>query len=408
MSHKSIRVSSCVRTPVSLAETYPWQFEAETPAIVKDYFNAVGIMGVLSDDDFEQSLFQHYGFDATEYFETVKDKKLQERRAALAKTGILDLALAVCSQLDGTRYEAIFSWLANKNLRQPTRVLDLGCDIGISTCFHAMLFPQATITGIDESADVIGCAKKLAAKLRLKNVQFIQADIRGLPNDLKDQKFDLIFATRVADLLSDAVPCSDDTVENVLAWERPSESGYHETPSAEPLANLLADEKATLVSFENAFTPHDLAEWLRSLRDAGIFVPWENVDLVDYFNSEYECGDNLLLMIGSKQPAELPTAVEIRSLWTGGLDEIPDQDVYENVEAESVFVATEPKKCHAEIVTELSCGELISYELWETPGKVLIYKHGDFATKLVWLPAEDPIRLIELLVEAFDDEEVRT
>ncbi len=405
MTDESTRVSSCIVNPVSLAETYPWQFQDETPAIVRDYFNTVGIIDDLSEDNFDQSLFQHYGSDATEYLEAVKDQKGPDRRAVLMETGNLELVLAVCSQWDGTRYEAIFSWLAEANLPQPTRVLDIRCGVGISTCFYAKLFPQATITGVDGSAAAIECAKKLAAKLQLKNVEFIRADIGRLQDELKGQKFDLVFATRVADLMSDDCPDRDDTVEDVLAWQRPAESRYHKTPEAQPLANLLADDNATLVSCENSLTPHHLAEWLRSLRDAGIYVPWENVDLVNYCDTEHYCFDDLVLMIGSKQVAELPTAVEIRSLWTGGLDQITDRDVYENVEAESVLVATEPKECHAEIVTETRNSERISYELWEARNQVLIYKHGEFRTKLVRLPAENPERLIELLVEAFDDNE---
>ena len=286
MTNESTRVSFCVRTPVSLAETYPWQFEDETPAIVKDYFNAVGIMEVLDEQDFEQSLLKRYGLDATEYLEAAKDKNSQGERAESIKAGNLDLALAIRSQVDGTRYETYFSWLAEADLPQPSRVLDIGCDIGISTCFYATLFPQATIIGIDNSADAIACAKKLAAKLRLKNVQFIQADIVRLRDDLKGQKFDFIFAANVADLLSDDVPCNDDTVEDVLAWQRPSGSSYYKTPKAQPLTDLLADDKAKLISLEKFFTPHELAEWLRSLRDAGVYVRWERAELVDYLNTE--------------------------------------------------------------------------------------------------------------------------
>lgn len=402
MTNESTQVSSCIVNPVSLADAYPWQFQGETPDIVKDYFNAVGIMDVLSEDNFEQSLLQHYGLDATEYLNALKGENSWGKPAESIRAGNLELALAVRSQLDGTRYEAIFSWLASANLLQPKRVLDIGCGIGISSCFYATLFPQATITGIDESADAVACAKKLAAKLQLKNVEFVQADILGLPSDLKDQKFDLVFATHLSAEMSDDLPYYGDTIEDVLAWQRPSEST---TPRAQPLADLLADDKSTLVSCEDISTPHDLAEWLRSLRDVGVYVPWEKVDLVDYLNTKYDYCDRLLLMIGSKHPADLPAAEDIRSLWTGGIDQIPEQDVYEGIEAESVLAATEPKECHAEIVTEIRGLDLICYELWETPGEVLIYKHGDFGTKLVRLPAESPKRLTELLVEAFDDEE---
>ena len=235
------------------------------------------------------------------------------------------MALAVRSQYDGTRYEEYFSWLAERNLPQPNRILELGCDVGISTCFYATLYPKATITGVDKSADAIECAKKLAAKLRLKNVQFIRADTEMLSSDLTGQKFDIVFAEGVAFAMSDDCPYPGDTVENILAWQRPSDSSYYKMPRAQPLADLLTDNKSTLISVEHFFTPHDLAEWLRSLRDAGIYVAWEKLDLATYFDTEYGYHADLHLMIGSKQPADLPTAAEIRSLWTGGLGRIPDR-----------------------------------------------------------------------------------
>ncbi len=405
MSQNKIQVPSRTLNPVSLAETY--EFLNETPAIVKDYFNTVGIIDDLSEDDFEQRLFQHYGCDATHYLETVaSDNRTWCKRAVSARSGNPGLALAVCSQLDGTRYEAYFSWLAKADLPQPTRVLDVWCGIGVTTCFYATLFPEATITAIDNSSEAVECAKKLAAKLGLENIEFIQADIRRLRDELKGQKFDLVFATRVAESLSDDSRDYGDTVEDVLAYERPAESSYHKAPCAKPLADLLADEKAMLISFEDALSPHDLAEWLRSLRDAGICVSKNNVDLVYYFDTEYACCGELLLLAGSKQAAELPTAEEIRSLWTGGLDEIPEQNVYQDVEAESVLVATEPKElCHSIVNASFGNDAFSFTELWASGSHVLIYKYDFFARKLVRLPAEDPKRLIELLVEAFDDRE---
>ena len=144
--------------------------------------------------------------------------------------------------------------------------------------------------------------------------------------------------------MSDTCSYPDDTVEDVLAWQRPSASSYDNTPRAQPLGDLLTDNKSTLVSLESFFTPHNLAEWLRSLRDAEIYVSWADVDLVGYLNTECGFHDDIVVMTGSKQPADLPTAEEIRGLWTGGIDDMPEQDVYEGIIAESVLAATEPKE----------------------------------------------------------------
>ncbi|MEI8375781.1 MAG: hypothetical protein WCJ35_23410 [Planctomycetota bacterium] len=126
-----------------------------------------------------------------------------------------------------------------------------------------------------------------------------------------------------------------------------------------------------------------------------------------FFNTKYHCHDRLPVFIGSKQADTLPTAEVIRSLWTGGLDEIPEQDVYEDIEAESVLAATEPKElCHSFLREFPEWDEVpdVTTELWNTGSHVLIYKHSHDDSKLVRLPAEDPGHVIELLKEILDDD----
>ena len=126
-----------------------------------------------------------------------------------------------------------------------------------------------------------------------------------------------------------------------------------------------------------------------------------------FFNTEYHYHERFPVMIGSKQAATLPTAEEIRSLWTGGLDEIPEQEVYEDIEAESVLAATEPKELRHSFLREFPDWDEVpdvTTELWETGSHVLIYKYSFDRCKLVRLPAEDPGHLVELLREILDDD----
>ena len=380
MTNEPTQVSSCIPNPVSLAETYPWQFEDETPAIVKAYFNALGIMDWLPEEDFERSLSQRFGSEATEYLEATKSKTYMGKQAASLKSGNLELALAVRSQYDGTRYEAFFSWLAAANLPQPKRILDVGCDIGITTCFCATLYPEATVIGIDCSREAVECAKKLAAKLHLTNVEFIEADVRHLPDGLKGENFDLVCSNSIAGYF--VSPNYEDTVEELLEGADPFGKDY-----ARVLADFLADDKSTLVSFEDTFTPHELASWLWALHDAGIYVPAETVEMLDFFDTEYGCDEGPPVMIGSKQAATLPTAEEIRSLWTGGIDDIPEQDVYVGIIAESVLAATEPKELrHSFLHAAADSLDDSKTELWEAGTQVLIYKCSRDGRKLVRLP----------------------
>ncbi len=416
MTNESTRVSSCIINPLPLAET-PWQFHDETPDIVRTYFNAVGIVRWLPEEDFKRSLSQRFGSDASDYlgegWTGMMEAKIREytgdtsngdtywsRHTRSVRQGNLDLALAVRSQYDGCRHEKYFSWFTAANLPQPRRILDVGCDIGLTTCFYAVLYPQATIVGMDCSRKAIECAQELAARLHLTNVEFIEADVLQLPESLEGQRFDLICSTCVA--AHYVFPGCADSVEDLLDGADNDGEDY-----AQALANLLADDKSTLASFDDPCTPHYLASWLWALRNAGIYVSYEHIELLDYFDTKYRGHEYLPVMIGSKQPVELPTAEEIRSLWTGGLDTIPDQDVYIDVEAESVLMAAEPKTLH-DAFYESSCtfDHAVTTEVWSTGSHVLVNKSGYFGKKLVRVPTENPEHVAQLLCEILDDEDL--
>ena len=76
-----------------------------------------------------------------------------------------------------------------------TTGIDIGCGPGNSTEVLAARFPQATISGIDSSADMIAAAKK-----RLSALNFAVADIS---NWTGDEKFDVILSNAVLQWLPD-------------------------------------------------------------------------------------------------------------------------------------------------------------------------------------------------------------
>src|SRR3984885_3435687 len=88
------------------------------------------------------------------------------------------------------RFEAERAWpardLVAKIETAPRRVFDLGCGPGSSTRLLAERFPDASITGIDSSAGMLGVARR-----RLPGFAFEQVDIAHWS---PEQPPDLIFA----------------------------------------------------------------------------------------------------------------------------------------------------------------------------------------------------------------------
>ncbi|MBN9457114.1 MAG: trans-aconitate 2-methyltransferase [Bosea sp.] len=85
--------------------------------------------------------------------------------------------------------------LQGVRLTAPARCIDLGCGPGNSTELVAARFPQAAVTGLDSSPDMIEKARK-----RLPRLSFVQADLAGWA---PEERYDLIFANAVLQWLPD-------------------------------------------------------------------------------------------------------------------------------------------------------------------------------------------------------------
>lgn len=79
--------------------------------------------------------------------------------------------------------------IARVPLTSPKRVIDLGCGPGNSTAVVAERFPDAKLSGIDSSADMIRKAKDT-----LPNVSF---DVADLTSFKPDGEVDLYFSNAV-------------------------------------------------------------------------------------------------------------------------------------------------------------------------------------------------------------------
>src|SRR5262249_7147906 len=95
------------------------------------------------------------------------------------KNSSLDLSLYVGEYYASNTWREFASWLVRENLRIPSKVLDLGCDNGVLTCFYGSLWPEAQVVGVERGAASVTAARELAGRLGLGNVSFEQADARS-------------------------------------------------------------------------------------------------------------------------------------------------------------------------------------------------------------------------------------
>jgi trans-aconitate 2-methyltransferase len=95
----------------------------------------------------------------------------------------------------GTRTRAAVDLLARVHLASPASIVDLGCGPGNSTALLAARWPEARITGVDSSTEMLDAARKA-----LPAAAWIQSDVASWS---PEAPVDLLFANAVLHWLPD-------------------------------------------------------------------------------------------------------------------------------------------------------------------------------------------------------------
>jgi SAM-dependent methyltransferase len=139
-----------------------------------------------------------------------------------------------------------------------TRLLDVGCGVGVLTCAYALALPEAEVVGIDAVPEAVACAEELGRKLGVRNVTFEVGDF--LDPSVGGGGFDqLVAVTALGDggVYPQDPPDARLTVSSVADMDGPG--GAFRSPGADRLVGRLA-EGATLLAFDR--TP-DVAQAVR-------------------------------------------------------------------------------------------------------------------------------------------------
>ena len=164
--------------------------------IIKSFFEELGISPAA---DWDELCRRCEAVSGLTYIQQVmkivndrgQSKKGLDKALYNKKNTNFGFALTFTGGVDYNYLSNLFDWILKNEKYFGATILDVGCDIGIVSCFLGRLFPDKQIIAIDKFEKSIAIAQKLSEKLNVKNVVFKRTDVAKV-----DGVFDTVFSSR--------------------------------------------------------------------------------------------------------------------------------------------------------------------------------------------------------------------
>lgn len=353
---------------------------------IKSYFKMLKIRNAKDNKQFWDKLFQKYEKNTVntllKIFVERPEKSITESyMPEVYNTKNQNLELSIdFSRMTCDLHTQYLKWFIGALKTTPTRILDIGCDNGIVTCFYAMLFPESEIVGIDPCENGITCAVQLAEKLKLSNVTFKKTAIEQCSNIYPEGYFDVVTAVTTLKEITGSLICE------ILAhpgdydiWcleDLPITVGSHNLhESLVSIKKLLADN-GKYISFERWFA-EDCIWWSEKLKNAGLYIDWEESKTLHF----QEVGQDRIFpaLVIDKTIRQYNSIDSTANLWLRGEDMDPkNQSEREGLSAEIMFRRIVDRDFISGVQCNYTKSSLkIRYEAWKNSKMMLFYQSSN-------------------------------
>ncbi len=244
--------------------------------LISTYLSQLPLREINDIDEFLHHLYQKHEQSVIDEFLDILDARDEGGGENLFdfKNQTLALSLDIAHYATNV-YRQYFSWFVKNDGFVPKRILDIGCENGIATCFYATLFPEAEVLGIDISQNAIHCANELAIKLDLRNVQFESVDARNLDKFYDVRGFDLITSLCT---IQEIVGYFPDGNDESLAEISYTDIGVHQlgrlSSFMTAIHRLLHNHDSWFICCERFLGSNQILGWTRFVRHAGMAIDW--------------------------------------------------------------------------------------------------------------------------------------
>lgn len=255
---------------------------------------------------------------------------------------------------------------------KPERILEVGSDNGIVSCFLALLFPEAQVTGVEKSCNGILCAKTLANQLNLHNINFVQADFLSIEKDLYFSNFDLIVSLKTMHEIMGQHKIRDEFSTKAFIEHLEINSD----PAILKIKSLLRDDSSIFISCERISNSNSLAYYSEILKYDGLYIQWNNCQ----YNHFHEFLQNhefpILIITGNAQ--KMTTFEGLVRLAKMNSSDEPNAAVLKGVLAEHRINQTKNKDFHGGVQIDwVETGEKLRLECWSDSQNAFLYQYNN-------------------------------
>lgn len=348
---------------------------------IDDYFNSLGIKECKS----KLAFWKHVTAVDSVLAEELEPLISRKRKGNIydVKNQTLPFSLAAESWTMSF-HKSLLTWVSQQKQLKPKRILEIGCDNGLSACWYAQLFPDAEIVGVDQSENGIQCARQLAKQLGLSNVSFYQIGFMELLDHFSKHSFDMIISVRSFHEIMGPI-----FIQNY--WSLPDH--LKEKPTFGDswylqIVDFFLTPNGTYLSCERLESPADVGKWANLLKEANLHVQWSDSEIIDYY--DFRTKKQSPVIVATKKETGLSTLEGMEHLYTKKQPLIIEAgQSYTTVNAEFAFLRLGEKTFQSgKYLAVPNHWFMYRFELWETNDFLLIYCYGNMGYRqLDILPA---------------------
>lgn len=275
--------------------------------VVLNYFNTIGLKTVKNRNKFWDNIEINHGKAVHDHINHIMDSRnelyeLEELNPNMVNNSIQveniyeivnqNLKLSIdFSNLTADFIRRFLEWFVQYKLEtNPKKILEIGCDNGITTCFLALQFPTAEVVGIDISKNGIDRARELADKLGISNVKFISTDFKTFNEEYKDDnEFDIIVSLRTMHELTGYPP----DPKHFSTKEFIEKLNLTENMIITSIKTLLKDSSSKYISCERLPYIESYAYWSELLIKSKLYINWNEAA----YNRSFELNETQTMPI---------------------------------------------------------------------------------------------------------------